>query len=344
MRKIKVGVICPADIAYRRFMPALCKINSVEFVGVAIYSLDERFDSPSVDTDIQKQILESEIKKAKRFIEAYGGKLFYSYRSLVTSEEIDAVYIPLPPALHYTWAKLALEYGKHVLVEKPSTISLENTKDLVSEAEKRGLALHENYMFIYHSQVDMVDKIILSGKIGSVRQYQMRFGFPKRGEGDFRYVRKLGGGALNDAGGYAIKYASHLLGKTGKIRFAQMNYVNGFEVDMYGSAVFSNAEGVAAYIGFGMDNDYKCDLEVWGSLGTLTTKRIFTAPDGFEPVITIEKNGMQEIRKLSSDDAFKKSIEVFLTCIEDKNARKSNYHNIMRQAILVNEFREKIRQ
>ena len=51
--------------------------------------------------------------------------------------------------LHHKWAKLALLNGKHVFVEKPSTTSLEDTMDLISVASEKGLALHENYMFVY---------------------------------------------------------------------------------------------------------------------------------------------------------------------------------------------------
>ena len=57
---------------------------------------------------------------------------------------------------------------------------------------------------------------------------------------------------------------------------------------MYGSATMVNDEGMVAQLAFGMDNDYKCDLEIWGSLGTITSNRILTAPVGFVPSYTIK--------------------------------------------------------
>ena len=165
----------------------------------------------------------------------------------------------------------------------------------------------------------------------------MSFGFTMRERNDFRYVQALGGGALMDAGGYVIKYAYRLLGDSAKIVYAQLNDIAGFEVDMFGSGVLVNDEGTAAQIAFGMDNAYKCELEVWGSKGCLTTGRILTAPAGFEPTVTI-RTDREEVRKLPSDDAFKKSIEYFVKCIENKADRIENYSVINNQAQLVENF------
>ena len=133
---------------------------------------------------------------------------------------------------------------------------------------------------------------------------------------------------LIDAGGYTIRYAADLLGKTAEIRYAQLNYLDEFEVDIYGSAALVNEEGVTAQIAFGMDNDYKCELEVWGSKGTIKTGRILTAPAGFTPTVTIKKNTETEERPLPADDAFRKSIEYFVKCVTDPDAREENYQKI----------------
>ena len=69
---------------------------------------------------------------------------------MLNDESVDCVYIPLPPAFHYEWAKKALLAGKHVFLEKPSTTSLKYTEELVKLAEERGLVIQENYMFQYH--------------------------------------------------------------------------------------------------------------------------------------------------------------------------------------------------
>lgn len=334
---MNIGILCPSEIALRRFMPALLKTD-FKFVGLAVNSPKERYGEHLPLNDEIDSMLEGEIKKASAFISSYGGKIFSSYEEIIHSSDIEALYIPLPPGLHYKWAKKALESGKHVLVEKPSTISLEDTKKLISIAKERGLALHENYMFNYHSQLDTIDKIVKSGEIGEVRLYSIKFGFPMRSSNDFRYVKALGGGALIDAGGYCIKYATRLLGNSAQIIYSQMNSKDGFEVDMYGSGALVNDEGVTAQIAFGMDNDYRCELEVWGSKGTLRTGRVLTAPVGFEPLLTISKNGVIEEKKLASDDSFEKSINRFRDCIVDDVIRNENYNQLEKQASLVQDF------
>lgn len=253
--------------------------------------------------------------------------------------DIDGVYIPQPPALHYRWAKRALQCGKHVLVEKPSTVCLAESRELVEMARERGLALHENYMFQYHSQIRDIQAMIRDGIIGDVRLYRAEFGFPMRKANDFRYSRELGGGALLDAGGYPLKLASILLGESVKVDAAQMNFLPDFEVDLYGSASLSNDEGTVFQIAYGMDCGYRCCLEVWGSRGRLFTDRIFTAPDGFEPRVMIETEDGSRTEMLEPDGHFCHSIEAFCEEIGDTRKRESMYGEILRQAGLVESVR-----
>lgn len=337
MNTIKFGIICPSEIAFRRFMPALKQINGVEYIGLAVNSISERYGENLPSVEIQEKMLTRNREKAKNFVDSFGGKIFNSYEEIARSDEIDALYIPLPPALHYKWAKIALEANKHVLLEKPAAISLTEINSLVKLASSKNLALHENYMFIYHEQLNIIRDIIKSGKIGDVRLCVVKFGFPRRNPDDFRYNKILGGGAINDAGGYTIKLAADILGESAKILYSQMNYLDDFDVDIYGSGTLGNNSGSVVQIAYGMDNDYKCELEVWGSKGTLRTGRIITAPAGFVPELIINN----EIINLPADDTFKKSIENFITCINNESERQANYLAITRQAELINEFRKK---
>ncbi len=337
---MNIAVLCPSEIAFRRFMPALKKTNLFSFAGIGIASPEEWFgDKISIvsSNEIKKQ-QQTEKDKAYSFIEQYGGKIFQSYDELLSTDEIDSIYIPLPPGLHFPWAKKAIEKGKHVFVEKPATTSLTLSENLVKLSERMNVALHENYMFVFHEQIDSIDHLIKSGEIGEIRLIRISFGFPHRGTNDFRYNKLLGGGALLDCGGYTIRYACHLLGQSAKIQTANLNNVGEFDVDTFGSATMVNDDGITAQLAFGMDNDYKCELEIWGSIGCLYTGRILTAPDGFTPSVTIRKGKSVETRDLPSDDAFSKSICHFMTCIKDYKVRKRQYSDILRQAKLVEDF------
>jgi predicted dehydrogenase len=292
---MKLGILGKSDIAQRRFLPALEQTGAFAFAGFA--SREKGSYAP--------------------------------YERLLADPAIRAVYIPLPPALHYEWAKKALESGKHVMIEKPFTTNLEHTKELTELARSKGLALHENYMFVYHSQLDFIRAKM--SEIGQVRLIRCDFGFPFRGAADFRYDKALGGGALLDCGGYPLKLASLLLGDSAKITAARLTYAPGFDVDVAGSATLVNDEGLTAQISFGMDNDYRCNLDIWGSCGSISAGRVFTAPAGYEPAVTV--NG--EAYKLSSDDSFGKSIQRFKELIG-----RPDYAPIMRQAELLEQFAE----
>lgn len=323
-------------------MPALKKAEKdIVFAGIGYASPEEWFgDTSTISMENIKEQQERERAKAQSFVDAYGGKIYEGYRNLIKATNVDAIYLPLPPALHYKWAKLALESGKHVFVEKPSTCYLKDTEELVSIANKKNLALHENYMFVFHNQIKELNEIIVEGsQVGTPRLFRITFGFPRRALNDFRYNKKLGGGALMDAGGYTMRYATELLGKTAKVTTAQVNYDPDFEVEIFGSATMVNDEGLTAQLAFGMDNDYRCDIEVWGSKGTITSGRILTAPVGCIPTYTLKQNQEYTEYKFSEDDAFYKSIQRFVGCINNSDIRAENYTILLKQEQLVQEFR-----
>ena len=295
---MKLGILGTSDIALRRFLPALTKCPEIEYAGVASRTPE----------------------KGKAFQEAFGGKIYGSYDELIADPELDAVYVPLPPALHFEWGKKVLESGKHLLMEKPFTTNAEDTALLLDLADASGLAVHENYMFLYHSQLAAIKNMIADGELGDIRLYRMSFGFPKRGANDFRYNKALGGGALLDCGGYPVRLACELLGETAHVVQARLGFAakdTGKDkakdaVDLYGNAVLENNDGITAQVSFGMDNAYQCTLEVWGSKATLIAPRIFTAGAGFVPEITIRTSTDEKQITLAEDDQFLHSIELFV--------------------------------
>lgn len=286
---MKIGILGTADIAFRRFLPALKKCPGMEYAGVASRRLE----------------------KTKPFVETFGGQGYSSYEELLADESIDAVYVPLPPALHHEWGKKVLLAGKHLFMEKPFTTSLAETEELLHLAEKKGLAVHENYMFLYHRQLAKVKELIADGTLGEIRLYRMAFGFPKRAEGDFRYNKTLGGGALLDCGGYPVRLALELLGESAEVTQAKLIQPEGYEVDLYGSTVLENAAGECAQISFGMDNAYQCQLEVWGSKATLIAPRIFTAGPELKPPMLLRGSHGEERLEIEADDQFLGSIQRF---------------------------------
>ena len=314
---LKIGILGGADIAFRMFIPAIKEEKDIKCVGVASRTKAKR----------------------DRFAVNYRVPVYKTYNEILKNPIVDIVYIPLPPALHYRWAKKALDYNKHVFLEKPSTTSYKESKDLVELASAKGLALQENYMFQYHSQLRYIKKLLRNNRIGKIHLIKSSFGFPMRSENDFRYNKNLGGGALLDAGGYVVKLATLMLGNTIKITSAVSNLSEIFGVDIFGSVSFVNSAGLVCQGSFGIDCHYQCNLEIWGGKGKLFTNRIFTAPSGYEPAITIEDaNGAKTI-KLAADKHFLHSIERFVLAVTDDNIREKMYADLLLQAQLVDKIK-----
>jgi predicted dehydrogenase len=172
--------------------------------------------------------------------------------------------------------------------------------------------------------------LIDAGQIGEVRLIRAAFGFPYRGAQDFRYDKTLGGGALLDCGGYPVKLASILLGPNLKVATASLSSARGHEVDIFGSITLENEKNAVAQLSFGMDNAYKCELEIWGSQGTLLAPRIFTPPADFSPEIVV-KNKEEQTIKVPADDQFLNSLNHFYRCITYPAARAESYNEIKAQ-------------
>ena len=315
---IRLGIVGCSEIAFRRFMPAVQHVEGILPVVVAEEYAPE---------------------KLEQFCGTYGLEGERSFEAMIAREDLDAIYIPQPPALHFKWARLALEHGKHVLVEKPSTTTYEDSKTLCDLASSRGLALHENYMFQYHSQIAAARRLIEDGTLGDITMIRVNFGFPLRASNDFRYNKALGGGALLDAGGYTIRLASLLLGEGIRVDAGSLRTLPGYEVDMLGSGTLSDENGMVCQVAFGMNCKYQCSLEIWGSKARLYTGRILTAPPDVNPVFFLERQEGTEEIKLPCDSSFEHSIEAFLDEIHNPDSREKMYKNISLQAKLVSDLR-----
>ena len=306
----KLGIIGASNIAFKKFLPALKKNINFKYMGVA----------------------SRELVKANKFKDKFGGEIYCDYESIINDPNIDSIYIPLPPALHYEWALKALNNNKHVLLEKPFTTNINDTKNLLNTAASKNLAMHENYMFEFHSQIEHVKKQLTNKEIGDLKLININFGFPFRGANDFRYKKKLGGGSLFDCGGYTLKLASIILGSKINITSSNLKYSKKYDVDMSGNIVIKNDKDIFAFLSFGMDNDYRCSLDLWGSKSSIFYERIFTCPPDINPRYTKNKKEFY----LNKDDHFLNSINQFFSAIQNVDIRKKSYENILNQGILVN--------
>lgn len=315
-KKIGIVILGASEIAYRRFLPALQKDNRFVYIGVA-YQRDQ---------DKGKAIL---------FKKDFGGTIFTSFIDAINDTRVDAVYVPQPPALHYEFGKTVLESGKHLFMEKPFTIDLATTKELVSIAKEKQLGIHENYMFIFHKQISEVVKLVSGGVVGKLSHYEMKFCFPLRNLEDFRYKKKLGGGALLDCGGYPIFLSRFLVGKDAKLIDIKIDYDIGFEVDMHGKGrMISNKKDFYCDFYYGMNDEYSCYIEAHGTSGILKANRVFTAPADFDILLELYDNDIVLINSfhIGKDDSFLHSLNAFYESIINNKCRETNIEQILEQA------------
>ncbi len=324
MKRYRIGVLGPSDIAFRRMVPAMTNSGHFDYAGVAHASLEE-FPAQS----------EGHAAKCDKFKEAFGGEIYESYGTLLSDPDVDAVYIPLPPSEHLKWAKAAFAAGKHVLVEKPSTTSVVATEQMIDMAEECNLALHENYAYAFHAQVKAIKDILESGRIGELRMVRATFSFPYRGENDFRYHADRGGGSIIDCGGYPINFASGFLGDNVKVTSSSLHSTRGHDVDTYGAATLEGDNGVVAQVSWGMDNVYRCGAELHGSTGMLSVDRLYSPPANMKPIITITDNSGVETIEVPADDQFERSLDYFAECIENSETAGARRTEILRQAKLI---------
>ena len=106
----------------------------------------------------------------RRLAEEAGRSLWTTvdYRELLDSPAIDAVVISTPAALHARMAGEALEAGKHVLVEKPLAMTVEEGARLVELADRRGLVLMVGHTFLYNAAVRRLKTYLQDGDLGEV--------------------------------------------------------------------------------------------------------------------------------------------------------------------------------
>ncbi|MBP5384345.1 MAG: Gfo/Idh/MocA family oxidoreductase [Lachnospiraceae bacterium] len=333
---LKIGVMGPANIAKTRMIPTIFSTEGIEYAGVAVAGETE-WDRPEKDDAYAQSAGARTRELADEFVTTFGGRVYESYGELLTQDDIDIIYMPLPPSLHYKWGRMALENGKHVLMEKPFTLSKQDTQELLGIAEEKNLAVIENYGFPLHEQFLKIRELLAQGKIGELRLIRTAFGFPHRAANDFRYSRYFGGGALFDCGGYTLKLASQFLSGQIEVLAPSLTTTPGHEVDIYGSGTLTDGK-MNVQLSFGMDQAYKCELELWGSEATLLAPRFYTAPGDFKPELSIKSNAGEEKIPVPACNQFQEILKKMMQAVGDPDTAAAIREEILLQADLVDRF------
>ncbi len=318
---INIGILGYASIAKNKVIPAiLSEKEKFKLIGIA----------------------SRDLKYSKEIINNYKCEFFNDYDTLINNPSLDAIYIPLPNALHFLWAKKCLQRGLHILLEKPSTCNYQDTIELVNIANSSHLSFVETFQFRFHKQFELIKTLIKDETIGELRNIRSSFGFPKIDyPNNIRYLKKLGGGSLFDAGVYPLKISSLILGNQISVKSAMLYKCPLLDIDMRGDVFLQDKNFISSQISFGFDNYYQCTLDIWGSKGKITANRIFTAPNDLDIYINLETKDFKKNILVGKDDHFRNLLSYFHKTIFNRNLATEELKLILKQSKLVNEIQVK---
>ena len=152
-----------------------------------------------------------DLERAQAFAKEWGfEKAYGSYEELVSDPEVELIYVATPHSHHYEHAKLCLEHGKNVLLEKAFTVNSKQAEELIALAKEKNVLLAEAIWTRYMPSRKMIDDIIEKGTIGKVTSIMANLCYelhhvPRMQEPE------LAGGALLDLGVYPINFAKMVM-------------------------------------------------------------------------------------------------------------------------------------
>ena len=190
-KKIRWGVLSTAAIGLRKVIPGM-QLGQFSTVD-AIASRDlAKAQKAAADCGIAR---------------AYG-----SYEELLEDPEIDAIYNPLPNQLHVPWTIKAAEAGKHVLCEKPLSVTVAEAESLLDVRERTGVKIGEAFMIRSYPQWLRLRELLNDGRIGELRSVVGFFSYFNVDPANIRNRMDSGGGALMDIGCYLIHASRYAFG------------------------------------------------------------------------------------------------------------------------------------
>jgi predicted dehydrogenase len=207
--------------------------------------------------------------RARQFADELGiPTSFGSYEELLASD-VDAVYVPLPVALHTTWTVAALEAGKHVLCEKPFAMTADDAARCFDAATTADRVVAEALMYRHHPQTALVQRLLADGAIGELSHVRAALTVSVE-PGDIRRSAELGGGALLDLGCYCVSAIRLFAGEPRRVYAERIDDGDSVDaVDLRLTATMRTVRGVLALFDVALDLCRRDELELVGTGGRI---------------------------------------------------------------------------
>ena len=254
--KIRWGVLGVAGIAVKKVIPAMQQATRAELTAIA--SRDHAKAGQAAHTlGIPK---------------AYG-----SYEALLADPEIDAIYNPLPNHLHVPWSIRAAEAGKHVLCEKPISLTSAECRTLIAARDRTGKKIGEAFMVRTHPQWLRTREIIRSGRIGELRSMVGFFSYYNADPKNIRNIPAYGGGGVMDIGCYPITISRWIFGEEPLDVMATLDYDPVMKTDRLSSAILVFRSGQSIFTCSTQLTPYQ-RMHFFGTKGHVEVEIPFNAP------------------------------------------------------------------
>ena len=269
-RKVRFGILGYARIAKEKVIPGILEAKNAKLYAIASQHPERRKEA------LQDYPFE---------------KAYDSYQALLDDPQVDAVYIPLPNAMHKEWTVKAAKAGKHILCEKPMALTLEDVDEMISAARDNGVKLMEAFMYRFTTRTAKLKELLAQDVIGPIRHINSTFRFKLDDLSDIRLNAKLGGGSLWDVGCYPVNLIGMLMGEAPEAVCALKAERQG--VDDALSAVLRYKNGVMATLSSGLDSHSCMFTEINGETGTLLIRDSFDQTDA--PILLVKDGKTTEI-------------------------------------------------
>lgn len=181
--KLRWGVLSTANIGIKKVLPAMQKGENTTVVAIASRDL-AKAQAAAAALDIPT---------------AYG-----SYEELLADPNVDAIYNPLPNPLHVPWTIKAAEAGKHVLCEKPISLTVAEARTLLDVRARTGVKICEAFMIRSAPQWLRLRALLDEGRVGDLRSITGFFSYFNVNPDNIRNRMDSGGGGVYDIGCYLI--------------------------------------------------------------------------------------------------------------------------------------------
>lgn len=282
--------------------------------------------------------------KAKKAAEDNNIDIYYgSYEELFSDENIDVIYVATTNSTHYQYAKEALNHHKHVIVEKPFTLTKAQAEELFELAERNGCFLMEDQKEVFLPVNKKVRELINSKEIGEVEFIEMMMSHPgNHPKGNWMYDINQGGGALYGSGAYPYELAAFLLDCT-DFRYSGSFVQSEETADNIANVSMSNDKVIISFT-TGMNVHLDNKAVIYGSKGKIEISHYWKA-DHF--ILTKDDNS--EVFDFPYDSEFVYPVEHVNECIKvgkltsDVITREITVSCVKMLEELISEYRLQIR-